>query len=228
MKLTRENAILPFTPASDLSNMEGNAVSINSAGEITLHASGDTKPFGVIIHGTTTEEKTSVALLSGGLRGTVKLKLKAAVNQVGQVLHVAEDGSFSPDGSAYPIACAQALETGVEGELVEAVIFHPLKIVDAMIVEGAGSTVVNGTYLRDGDFGGKPRYTLAGGTTGDDSIQDTGIDPWGILSGGSILYYSGENEATPNLVTTWVVSGTGTTPVPTVRRGSLPDTGLIV
>lgn len=227
MKLTRENAILPFTPASDLSNMEGNAVSINSAGEITLHASGDTKPFGVIIHGTTTEEKTSVALLSGGLRGTVKLKLKAAVNQIGQVLHVAEDGSFSPDGSAYPIACAQALETGVEGELVEAVLFHPLKIVDAMIVEGAGTAGVNGTYLRDGDSGGKPRYTLVGGTTGDDSIQWVG-SKWSIISGGGLeKYESSEDVATPDLVVTWAVLG-GTAPVPTVRRGSLPDSGLIV
>lgn len=123
-KLTRENAILPFTPAVDLTGKEGYAVSVNAQGEVALHDDDTVEPFGVIIHGTNTDEKSSIALFAGGLAGTVKLKLDDALTQVGALLHVTDDGVFSPD-NIYTIACAQALETGVTGELIEAVLFRP-------------------------------------------------------------------------------------------------------
>ncbi len=127
MKLTRENAILPFTPAADLTGKEGYAVSLDAEGKLLLHAAEDAAPFGIIIHGTDTSEKTSVALLAGGLAGTVKLKLNDAVSTVGPLLRVTESGTFTPD-SGYNIACAQALETGVAGELIEAVLFRPVTL----------------------------------------------------------------------------------------------------
>jgi hypothetical protein len=126
-KLTRTNAILPFTPAVDLTGKEGYAVSVNAQGKVDLHADDTVEPFGVIIHGTNTHEKTSVALFSGGLAGTVKLKLDDPVNQVGAFLRFTDDGVFSPD-SIYTVVCAQVLETGVTGEHVEAVLFKPITV----------------------------------------------------------------------------------------------------
>jgi len=127
MKLTRENAILPFLPYTDFRGKEGYAVKPNGS-KVELIDENDETPIGVIVHGTNTGEKSSIAIASGGLAGTVKVKLGAAVTTVGQDLEINSGGNFIPASGAGSIVCAQALETGVTGELVEAVLFKPITL----------------------------------------------------------------------------------------------------
>jgi len=132
MKLTRENAILPFPPNSDLSGKEGYIVCIQTNGYVgaveVYSTTGSLPPFGVVLVGSTGGEKTSVAICSGGLAGTVKLKLSAAV-KAGEDLQVDNGGTVSPDsGSGSRILVGQALEEGVEDELIEAILFRPITL----------------------------------------------------------------------------------------------------
>lgn len=128
-KLTRENAILPFTPAADLTGKEGYAVSVDDDGTIYLYDNQNEAPFGIIIHGTNPSEKTSVAVMAGGLAGTVKVKLSAAVTNIGTNLFAMDDAIFNPTAGTSAFLCAQALETGVAGELIEALLFRPQEVV---------------------------------------------------------------------------------------------------
>jgi hypothetical protein len=130
MKLTRENAILPFTPVNDLTGKEGYIAQLESNGKVVpWYISSAKRPLGAIVHGTNIDEKTSVALCAGGLSGTVKLKLSAAVTAVGQELKVDNQGTVSPDpGTGGRTLVAQALETGVANEMIEAVLFRPVTL----------------------------------------------------------------------------------------------------
>jgi len=129
-KLTRENAILPFTPANDLTGKEGQLVQLETNGTIDLWSvSSGKRPLGAIVHGTSVVEKTSVALCAGGLSGTVKLKLSATVSAPGQELQIDNVGTVSPDaGTGGRTLVAQALETGVADEMIEAVLFRPVTL----------------------------------------------------------------------------------------------------
>lgn len=73
---------------------------------------------------------------------------------------------------------------------------------DAMVVEGAGKAAANAIYPRDGNSGGKPRYTRTGGTTNHDSMLG-GLSGWVIFNDESSLYSTAETVATPDLVETW-------------------------
>ena len=130
MKLTRENAILPFTPANDLTGKEGQLVQLETNGTISLWSvSSGKRPLGAIVHGTSVDENTSVALCAGGLSGTVKLKLSASVSTSGQELQIDNLGTVSPDpGTGGRTLVAQALETGVADEMIEAVLFRPVTL----------------------------------------------------------------------------------------------------
>lgn len=110
--------------------------------------------------------------------------------------------------------------------------FVPTKITfpDAMVVEGAGSTRINGTYLRDGDVDNKPAYQLVGGENDVDQIlaELDGIyeiqnrDDFTSIS----IFYVGQNVATPDLVSSWTVDGSNpdaSAPAPTVRRATWAD-----
>ncbi|MGF1453202.1 MAG: hypothetical protein ACFB21_14130 [Opitutales bacterium] len=56
---------------------------------------------------------------------TFVLGRKALATAVGQYLQLNEDGSVSPDaGSGTRALVAQAVETGVAGELIEAILFR--------------------------------------------------------------------------------------------------------
>jgi hypothetical protein len=131
-KLTRENAILPFPPNSDLTGKEGHIVSIQTNGNVGAVAlysvSGGLPPFGVVLLGSNAGEKTSVAISSGGLAGTIKVKLSAPV-KAGEELQIDETGTVSPDsGSGNRIIVGLALEAGVADELIEAVLFRPVAL----------------------------------------------------------------------------------------------------
>ena len=84
-----------------------------------------------------------------------------------------------------------------------------------MIVAGAGTTAVNGTYAQSGTNDGKPKY-----------VKDSFIWSW-FSSGVWLLlvepfdyyYRSFDDVATPDLVTEWIAVD-GEDPVPTVTAAS--------
>ena len=96
---------------------------------------------------------------------------------------------------------------------------------DAMVVEGAGSSVVEATYQRYTTINSKPAYQIPNGGEQDRILWDGFLwlirsDSLGGLNG---LYSTDEDVATPDLVTTWSVISPGTPPAPTVRRGTRND-----
>lgn len=97
-------------------------------------------------------------------------------------------------------------------------------------VHSAGTGAVDGEYARDFSTNDRPRYTIGGGTTDDDSIFWDG-SAWVINSGGVSMYESTDDVTYPHKVTTWVATG-GAGPVPTVQRpsasGTTPGTCLII
>ena len=88
-----------------------------------------------------------------------------------------------------------------------------------MIVSGAGTTAVNGTYVEDGTSNSKPSYTKTGYL-----LFWSGSSQWRICAYPSYtVYYYAYNDdvATPDLVTNWAVNtGIGAAPVPTVTAAS--------
>ena len=84
-----------------------------------------------------------------------------------------------------------------------------------MIVSGAGSTEVNGTYAVIGEEGGKPLYA----NNANSDIQIGWVGAWFIvkLSTQFQYYFSDDDVATPDLCTTWEVAD-GEPPVPTVTK----------
>ena len=88
-----------------------------------------------------------------------------------------------------------------------------------MIVAGAGNSAVNGTYIENGTWNGKPRYIK----NSEYGIAWTGAI-WTIYGDGDPGWreYTSEyptDAATPDLVTTWFPNGSPA-PVPTVTAVS--------
>ena len=81
-----------------------------------------------------------------------------------------------------------------------------------MLVAGAGTTSMNGTYVPGAETVGKPSYDK-----GADDISWSGT-LWKIrLNSSTSQYQSAENVDTPDIVTTWTVMG-GDAPAPTVSK----------
>ena len=87
---------------------------------------------------------------------------------------------------------------------------------DVIIVTGAGSGIINGTYTPDGEVNGRESYRQIINTAA--LISWTGTK-WLISEGTDDYYESTDDVATPDLVTTWTVVGFGSSPVPTVTAG---------
>ena len=95
-----------------------------------------------------------------------------------------------------------------------------------MIVAGAGTTAVNGTYVENGTYQYHPRYTKSDGKQilwmstrymlGDANMyMDPDYGPQGTR------YYDSYSAGdTPDTVTTWLVALHGSPPVPTVTAAS--------
>jgi len=88
----------------------------------------------------------------------------------------------------------------------------------SVLVSGAGSEEVNGTYTLRGESSGKPYYNLSGEN---DEVENSSISydsEWRIYnSGGDIEYKSDENVEFPWQITTWTDEN-GAQPVPTVTE----------
>ena len=88
-----------------------------------------------------------------------------------------------------------------------------------MVVSGAGTSAVNGTYVENGTLNGKPKYTYSTYRIVWKYHALLEDFSWFIdNSAGSANYYIGpQNVATPNLVLLWSNSMmSGSTAVPTV------------
>ena len=85
-----------------------------------------------------------------------------------------------------------------------------------IIVSGAGSSEVNGTYVDTGQLSeGRPVYA----NNANSDIVIEWDDAWFIwnVSTFVIYYFSDDDVATPDLCTTWEVAD-GESPVPTVTK----------
>lgn len=126
MSQPRGNQIVPVAPAADLRGEEGKFVRLDS-GALALHNSATVAPFGVLVEGSATTGKSSVAL--PGVSGTVRVKVTGTspgsiVN--GSFLTVKNDGTVHIDsGTGNRVRVAQALEAGAADELIEARLVEP-------------------------------------------------------------------------------------------------------
>ena len=86
-----------------------------------------------------------------------------------------------------------------------------------IIVSGAGSTEVNGTYVDTGQLSGNRPIYANNANSDIEIVWDGGA--WFIdnMSTQFIYYFSYDDVATPDLCTTWEV-GKGEPPVPTVTK----------
>lgn len=102
----------------------------------------------------------------------------------------------------------------------------------SMLVSGAGTSAVNGLYIQTGTVNGRAYYNKSGTASNQHAIswEVSGVGEWGIFgASGSPPYYSTDDVATPDLVTTWTVNGFGggSGPAPTVTSITLLDTGWL-
>ena len=81
-----------------------------------------------------------------------------------------------------------------------------------IVITGAGTSTVNGTYVNNGTQNGKPKY-INNAT----QIEIIWLSTfWIIRNNAYAFYYSTNDVASPNLVTTWLVDDDGVLPVPQV------------
>ncbi|MDG1302319.1 MAG: hypothetical protein P8R37_12120 [Opitutae bacterium] len=131
-QLARTNAIFTYPTRYDLSDHIGSPISLSiydGVEQVTLYDPNDTDLFGVLVHADATQ--ATVVPIHGGLAGTVKIKVLDEA-QVPAKMYAARSGAEAGfalwDLETYPGTwqlCAIAMESGVAGELVEAIITTP-------------------------------------------------------------------------------------------------------
>jgi len=125
MSIVRALAIIALTPAVDHSEKEGYFVNLTAGIPVVCSAVTDV-PFGILIDGEEADGVDSVGVCGGNLP-TVHVKLSGSVSK-GDTLQLHSDGSAVVDaGSGARVVVGQALEDGVSGVLIEAVILTPVK-----------------------------------------------------------------------------------------------------
>lgn len=134
MKLTRTNAILHAKAVEGLSEQHiGCAVYYRVGGQgpeaSPYHPDDNNRLNAVVLH--VDQDTVTVAILHGGLAGTVLLKVVEEVSS-GHELHAINAGGFlgfadadEQNHSGTFFKCAYALENAVAGEMIEAVLFRP-------------------------------------------------------------------------------------------------------
>jgi hypothetical protein len=116
--------------------------------------------------------------------------------------------SFGPSGFLIP----QLPPIGV----IDASPFSDIQVLftiggDSFAISGSGESLVNDIYYQTGTSSGKPVYS---GVSNGIIVTWDGSQ-WIIEDVSDTLYYSDDNVATPNLVTTWLAD-VGLTPLPTI------------
>jgi hypothetical protein len=125
---------------------------------------------------------------------------------------------YSTDDVATPDLCTTW--TADSGDLPVPTVTVGQQKFPNIVVSGAGSIYVNGTYISNRLSYGRPRYVLSLG--GVIYFNGTG---WEIFDpGGVSVYSSADDVATPDLCTTWTVVD-GDAPVPTVTEESAGASG---
>lgn len=128
---TREDAIISLTPAADYTAKRGYLVTHDGT-TATVSASATTRAQGVIVEANRTAagyagEKVTVALL-GSVNGTVRMSAGGAI-AAGAWVQQDSDGQVVTDaGAGARVIVGQALEAGVEGDLIEVAPIAPLPL----------------------------------------------------------------------------------------------------
>ena len=121
--IVRPNAVLSLTAEADLSTKGGCFVGISDTAGAIAYVSPNA--FGVLLTEGVIGDKVSVAIGAGGLAGTVRVKLGGTV-AAGALIAVNSSGLAITDaGTGARLIVGQAVEFGVSGELIEAVLFRP-------------------------------------------------------------------------------------------------------
>jgi hypothetical protein len=131
---------MPCTPAADYTGKEGYFVKATGTGDTVTLCTGVTdSPFGVITEGGPTTGKISVAVIGGGLAGTVRVKLSDVPGTVvfGSLLELhTTDGTVALSDGGSETIVARALQAGAANELIEAV-----------LLTTAGTVTIDKTFL---------------------------------------------------------------------------------
>jgi hypothetical protein len=115
--------VVSMTPTADHSAKRGYFV-VNSSGSAALSSAATDIPVGVIIDGEATTGKSSVAL-SDAAGPARKVKLSGTVAAFAY-LQLHTDGSVITDaGTGSRVIVGRALEAGVSGDLIDAVLITP-------------------------------------------------------------------------------------------------------
>jgi hypothetical protein len=119
----RGSAVVPFTPATDMTDKKGSLVTI--AGETaTLSASATVPAEGVILEGADTDGQVSVGILGAGIP-PVFLKAGGAITKGAALVQDSDDAVIVDPGSGGRVKIGIALEAAAEDELFEAAVFTP-------------------------------------------------------------------------------------------------------
>lgn len=122
MSLVKTQGLISLEPAADHSALEGYAVKRSSGKAAAVSAAADNS-IGIVIDGEDTAGRDSIALFGSGL--IVKIKLSGTV-AIDAELQQAADGTFITDaGTGARRICARALEAGVSGDLIDAILYPP-------------------------------------------------------------------------------------------------------
>ena len=95
-----------------------------------------------------------------------------------------------------------------------------------MVVSGAGTTAVNGTYVESGTYNGKPQYYKVGtGHTLEWDPYNWTEDVWQIYDWEDYYYFGNGDVATPNLATWQTASGASPAPTVTLEQSGTTHEG---
>ena len=126
MKLARSNAIISIPTDEDLTGKEGQFIRMSSNTAIALIDAATVIPLGLLLTEGIVGDQVSIALSAGGLAGTVRVKLAGTV-YIGSRLQLTADGRVIEDlGELARVIVGVAVEGGVAGEYVEAVLCNPV------------------------------------------------------------------------------------------------------
>lgn len=99
---------------------------------------------------------------------------------------------------------------------------------DSFAVSGAGTASADGTYYRNGDQNGSPKYSLydSGGSVVYNIIHVNNNTLWQISDAGGTVYYENTSTSSTVPLDNWTTSSGGDAPAPTLEQTPAIDTFL--